>query len=219
MKMKQQVAPECTTNADGQQLVHVTLANSGQQATLYAEDYQRLMAAGFSPCWGSTADGQTHTYPTLWAYTDKGASRKVPVARLIVLAEAGQIMRYADGNPLNLRSENLKLERGTARFNAADWYPSAAALHAAKITPKPKDWREGSRPPRKAKRGQTPHAHTAPVRPAAAPQTPAATAVTERAPAAPREPYTPPTIDTQALAQRVRERVAAGVSYSGGSHP
>jgi len=55
MKKQQQAAPEYTTDADGQQLVHIALANSNQRATLYAEDYQRLMDAD-SPHLGSTPE-------------------------------------------------------------------------------------------------------------------------------------------------------------------
>ena len=146
---KQQTVTEHTTGADGQQLAYIALGDSGRRATLYAEDYRRLMDTGFSPCWQHTGDGRGHAYATLGAYNAKGVDCLVPVARLVAQAKAGQIVRYADGNPLNLRSENLKLRAGVARYGAADWYPNAAALLDAGIAPKASDWREGSRPPRK----------------------------------------------------------------------
>ncbi|MET4567702.1 hypothetical protein [Rhodanobacter soli] len=168
--MKQQTVTEHTTDADGQQLVHIALGDSGKRATLYAEDYQRLMDAGFSPCWQYTGDGRGYAYATLGAYNAKGVDCLVPVARLIAQAKAGQVVRYADGNPLNLRAENLKLMAGTARYGAADWYPNAAALLDAGIAPKASDWREGSRPPRKPQK-----LRRAPVRTAEVPLKPEAT--------------------------------------------
>lgn len=146
---KQQTATEHTTDADGQQLVHIALGNSGKQASLYIESYEQLIDEGFSSCWQHTEDGRGHGYVTLGAYSPKGVDCLVPVARLIAQAQAGQIVRYADGNPLNLRTDNLKLMAGAARYGAADWYPNAAALLDAGIAPKASDWREGSRPPRK----------------------------------------------------------------------
>lgn len=205
MKMKQQAAPEYTTDADGQQLVHIALANSNRRATLYAEDFQRLTAAGFSSRWQYTEDGRGSAYVTLTAYTRDGHNRVIPVARLLADAGHGERVRCSDGNTLNLRIENLSIYLGRAWFPASDWFPTTAALRAAGIAPAVKT------KPRRT--------HAAPARPAVTPQTPAATTVTERAPAAPREPYTPPTIDTKATAQRVRERVAAGVSYNGGTCP
>jgi len=160
-KIKQQAAPDFITDADGQQLVHVVLADNGKRATLYAESYQRLMDAGFSPCWQHTGDGRGNAYATLSAYNPKGTDRLVPVARLIAQAEAGQVVQYADGNPFNLRDENLKLMAGTARYGAADWYPNAAALLDAGIAPKARDWREGSRPSRKLRKARSGRTWTA----------------------------------------------------------
>lgn len=197
MKKQQQAAPEYTTDADGQQLVHIALANTDQRATLYVEDYQRLMDAGFSPNWQHAADGQGNAYATLSAYNPQGVDCLVPVARLIAGAEAGQTVRYADRNPLNLRIENLKLMRGTARYGATAWLPHTTAVCDAGLVLKNSDWREGSRPPRKAR--------NAPTRPTETPQTPAA-------PSAPRAPYVPRTLDMKATAQRVREQMAAKAS-------
>jgi len=187
MKQRQQAAPEYTTDADGQRLVHVALANSQQRATLYAEDYHRLMDAGWSPYWQHTQDGHGNAYPTLGAYNPKGVDCLVSVARLIAHAKAGQRLSYADGNPLNLRAENLKLVKGSARYGAADWHPNATAMFGAGLTLKDSAWREGSRPPRN--RSRAPTVPTAPVEP--------------------RASYTPHTVDVAAISQRVRQQMAA----------
>ena len=68
---KKQAAPEHTTDTDGQQLVHVALANSNLCATLYAEDYRRLKMAGFSQHWQYTGDGRGSAYVTLCAYMQR----------------------------------------------------------------------------------------------------------------------------------------------------
>lgn len=134
-KQKQQAAPEFTTDADGQHIVHVQLANTSQRATLYAEDYRRLMDAGFSRFWQYTEDGRGGAYVTLSAYTRDGHSRVVPVARLLVDAGHGERVRCNDGNTLNLCSENLSTYLGRAWFPAADWFPTTEALRKAGIAP------------------------------------------------------------------------------------
>jgi hypothetical protein len=44
------------------------------------------------------------------------------VARALLDAGAGQIVRYLDGNPLNLRSENLRLVAGNGAIKRARDY-------------------------------------------------------------------------------------------------
>lgn len=205
MKYKQQAAPEYTTTADGQRLVHVALANTDQRATLYAGDYQRWLAAGFSPFWSLTSTGGRFRYVLAAARSVSNSCRSLTVARWIADAGKGQRVSYIDGDRLNLCRENLELAQGPAKAAAAWLRPN-----------------DGT-PARKVKRKQAAGAHTAPVRPALSPQTPAtnrapaATTATEQAPVAPRGPHTAPVIDMGALAERVRQRVAAGVSYNGGT--
>lgn len=198
MKKKQQAQPEFTIDADGQRLAHIALANTDLWATLYAEDYQRLMDSGFSPHWQYAKDGRGNAYATLSAYTSQGVDCLVSVARLIAQAKAGQSVRYVDDNPLNLRTENLKLTKGAARYGAVDWYPDATAVLDAGRTLKAAAWREGSRPPRKP---ATPH--SVPKRSTELPAAP-------WAPAEPVRAYTPHVRDTAATSARVRVMLAAG---------
>jgi hypothetical protein len=195
---KKQAAPEFSTDADGQQLVHVALANTDQRATLYAEDYQRLMAAGFSPYWNHTTDGAGNHYPVLSAYTAQGQNRTVTIARLISCAGAGKRVRCADGNTLNLCAENLKLEDAPVWRSAADWFPNVAALRAAGIAPVVRDKAEEKRGPRKLRSNG--RARLAVIR-----HTPAV----PTAPAQPRQPFTPRVVDVAALGQRARQQMAA----------
>jgi hypothetical protein len=132
MKQKQQALPEFTIDVEGRELAHVALANSNRRATLYAEDYRRLIDAGFSRHWSLTGTSRRgRMYPTLYAYDADGRDRAVTVARLILDAPRGRRVEPIDGDALNMRGDNLEQVRGAATFGAADWYPSAAAARAA----------------------------------------------------------------------------------------
>lgn len=205
MKHRQQAAPEFTTDADGQELAHVALANTDRRATLYAEDYQRLMANGFSPFWALTGMSKRgRQYPSLYAYTAQGHNRAIMVARLITCAPQGQRVEPRDGDALNMRAENLELVTGTARFAAADWHPTAAAAYAvgAAVRHKPR-----ARGTRAAETQTRPKLRCRPVRPTESTENP-------KAPHEPAAAYTPRTLDRTALSARVRETLATSVSHS-----
>lgn len=112
MKKMQQAQPEFTTDADGQQLAHVALANTGQRATLYAEDHAWLMGEGWSPYWSLTNTGGRHDYVLANARGPRNNPRTVTVARLIAQAAKGQRVTYADGDHTNLRRDNLRIVKG-----------------------------------------------------------------------------------------------------------
>jgi hypothetical protein len=119
-KQKQQAAPEFTTDADGQQLVHAALANTDRRATLYAEDYERILAMGFSPCWSITSTGGRFEYVLVAARSTANGKRSLTVARLVAEAGKGQRVGYLDGDRLNLRRDNLTINQGPAK-SAAEW--------------------------------------------------------------------------------------------------
>lgn len=184
MKYRQQAAPEFTTDADGQQLVHVALANTDQRATLYAEDYQRWLAAGFSPYWSLCDVGYGIQYVLASARTAGNKHRSLTVARWIADAGKGQRVRYADGDRLNLRRENLVFEQGPAG-SAVAWLRPCKGIVGAEQCPQDSD-----RPAQP---------HSVPTRPT----------VTQQAPMTPRAPYVPRVVDVAALGQRVRQQMAA----------
>lgn len=220
IKHRQQAPTTFTIDADGQRLAHVALANSQQRATLYADDYERLIAAGFSRFWKLTADGCGSAYATLNAHTREGHNREVPIARLVVEAKRGERVRSTDGQTLNLRRENLASYEGRARFDASDWFPSVEALRAAGIEPV----QEKNRTKRSTRRRDTPDkaphgaATVAPVPPTqhAPCTTPAST---PRAPQEMRDvqppalmpppvAHVPRVIDRAAISARVRDQLA-----------
>lgn len=125
MKIKQQAPTTFTTDADGQRLAHVALANTDQRATLYAEDLDRLLAAGWSPYWHWCETNGRHHYVLVRAYTPDGTrSRTMTVARLIAGAGKQQRVVYIDGDRANLRRENLCIASDSRRTQT----PACAAL-------------------------------------------------------------------------------------------
>lgn len=199
MNLRQQAAPEYTTDQDGQRLAHVELANTDHRATLYAEDYQRLIAAGFSSCWSLTDVGRGLRYVLCSARTltpGRKGRRSMTVARLVAEAGRGQQVRYLDGNRLNLRRENLAFEQGPARVGAAAVPPNlAAALKAAES-------------PATQQPAATSTTDTAPPRkPRCHPVRPPESAVNPPAPSEPATAYTARVIDLAALSARVRTQV------------
>lgn len=94
-------------------IVQVPLANApGRFATLDADDFDRLREAGVSDQWTLNGDGHGNAYVRV-AIRTKG--RLVSVARLIVGAPAGRVVKYYDGNRTNLRRRNLTMKEGYAR--------------------------------------------------------------------------------------------------------
>lgn len=83
---------------------------------IWKDDYDFLVKLGLSPNWSSYRVGGNGYYVT--ASASDTPSHRVLVARVLMDANAGEIVRYVDGNPLNLRRENLRLvshKRGKSR--------------------------------------------------------------------------------------------------------
>ena len=125
MKIMQQAPTTFTTDADGQRLAHVALANTNQRATLYAEDLDRLLAAGWSPYSHCYETNGRHRYVLVRAYTPDGKrGRTMTVARLVADAGKQQRVVYIDGDRANLRRENLCITSDSRRTQT----PACAAL-------------------------------------------------------------------------------------------
>jgi len=201
-KRNLQAAPEYTTDADGQQLVHVALANTDQLAILYAEDYQRLMVAGFSRHWSLNDNGNGSAYVKANGRRADGRQTKLRIARLIAGAGKGEHVRFADSNTLNLRTDNLRIQRATARYGRDDLLPNAAAVNTACEQSEERRLTTTTRAPALPRIPQrTRRTRSGPVRPTTTQQTPAA-------PMTPQAPYVPRVVDVAALDQRVRQQMA-----------
>jgi hypothetical protein len=77
--------------------VIVPLTNSSKTVTLDAADYNALMAMEISPRWKLSQAGKVMV------------GNNKTIARLITEAQRGQQVKYADGDPTNLRRSNLIL--------------------------------------------------------------------------------------------------------------
>lgn len=124
-KHRQQAAPQFTTDADGNRLAHIALAHTHERATLHAEDYERVLAQGFSPYWAIASTGGRHRYVLVQARSPSNVGRSLTVARLVAQAGKGQRVGYADGDRLNLRRENLVLIKGPAKAAAVWLHPKS----------------------------------------------------------------------------------------------
>lgn len=111
----QQRTPRHTTDPNGMAIVKVPLYGLSLPVTLYADDFQRILQAEYSHCWHIKYTGPHRGYAYVWS-GEPGYF--VPVARLVVEAGPRQIVSYRDGDRLNLRRDNLRLERGYARIEA-----------------------------------------------------------------------------------------------------
>ena len=114
MKHRKHVAAKFITDNTGVELAKVPLTSRDQHATLYADDYRRLMAAGWSPYWAQASTGKKHEYVLVSARNPKGRRRSLTVARLVAEVGKGLTVSYADGDRLNLRRDNLLIRKGTA---------------------------------------------------------------------------------------------------------
>jgi hypothetical protein len=113
-------------NENGKDVVLISVVNKRETkvALLYKEDFDSLLALGVSPYWCAPNDKQSNV---LVAGVGK---RKIGVARLLLDAGNGQIVKYKDGNPLNLKRENLELvANGRGKTRDRDLLPKAVELN------------------------------------------------------------------------------------------
>jgi hypothetical protein len=94
--------------------VHVPLA-SGQEAILDIDAYHDLRRQGISGRWFAHPTGNGYRY----VKCQKGGAQ-VSVARLIVGAMPGEIVRYRNGDALNLLSSNLYVSKRPVALDRAD---------------------------------------------------------------------------------------------------
>lgn len=99
-----------TVIEDGKELTRVSINGKGDTtAELWKEDYDFLTKElRLNPNWTSPYNRKNVLALAI-------TNSKVSVARCLLDADAGQIVRYKDGNCLNLRRENLLLLEGDKR--------------------------------------------------------------------------------------------------------
>lgn len=110
------------TDAGGHAAVRVFLCD-GTSAVADADDFDRLAALGFSPRWFPSGDGKGRSYVCVAPPPGSGlnTSTRVNVARLIAPpASRGVVVKYGDGNRLNLRRANLIGRRAETNAKARE---------------------------------------------------------------------------------------------------
>lgn len=93
----------------GRSLYMVPLGRKGAlEVAVWEEDYKLLRSLGLTGNWAKLQNMHVSA---------KASRQHVLVARVLLDAKPGQAVRYLDGNPLNLRRENLRLiaHAGTKR--------------------------------------------------------------------------------------------------------
>jgi|GEM_PF-3228268 len=200
MKKMQQPAPTFTIDSEGRELAHVALANTDQRAVLYAEDYHRILDAGWSRYWSHTNTGGRFRQVLVNAAGPQGRPRSLTVARLVAEAPKGYRVEYIDGDRCNLRRDNLRLVKGGGICRA-----SAAAVH-----PGTAEFLTGKKVDTEDTTGAPEAPTVAPVEAPAPSPSPKPHKVSTDAQRAPRAPFVPRKVDRSALSSRVASMLADG---------
>jgi hypothetical protein len=98
------------TDQGGARIVEVPLSNSLLKAKLYEKDYAELVALGAGLPWKYTQD----------QVVVRNNNKNINVARLIMDADKGTKISFADGNTRNLCRSNLIRIAGSAKYRAKD---------------------------------------------------------------------------------------------------
>lgn len=118
MTIKERRQPRRTTAADGSPIVELDITGINEPAIFDAEDFDDLMERGVSDQMFLNWDGK-RTSCCVRASAPWLDNIGSP-ARIIMGAAGGQVVRYLDHNPLNLRHSNLFVDRGFAKGREAD---------------------------------------------------------------------------------------------------
>lgn len=116
--------PEHFTDTDGAACVRLPLAGDAGSVILDRDDFDALTAQGLTANWCFNRAGKR-----AFGYVRAGYRGEFrTVARLVVQAGKGEHVRYRDGNPFNLRHENLEVVAGgVAKIDCAELLAEGAA--------------------------------------------------------------------------------------------
>lgn len=111
--MRKQRMPIYTRDTDQREIALVPLANHYQPAKILKDDFIALVDAGYSANWTFNDNGSGLQYVRC---KDAKRGNLSSVARLILTPPRNRVIKYRDGNHLNLRRDNLILApRNTKR--------------------------------------------------------------------------------------------------------
>ena len=104
--------PRRLVDTNGDHVAHVPL-KGGAIAILDAADLDHVVALGVTTQWVLNGDGKGFFY--VRTKLPGSQNNVVAVARLILDVPDGMVVRYVDGNTLNLRRSNLFLDAGFSK--------------------------------------------------------------------------------------------------------
>lgn len=131
----------------GRPIVKVALSNNRGFVELARSDYDRLLAADLGPPWKANANS-ARAGGRIYVRRRDLWNHNTVVARFIAGAADRHRVTYVDGNPFNLRRENLRVERGgRAKRHAALTVRKAIDLKAWADAQQAQELAEGSANP------------------------------------------------------------------------
>ena len=121
-----------TIDRDGRPIVRVPLPD-GRYVKLFPRHYARLQRMGVGLSWFVNGNGTGRFYDRVRLDLGTGRSNKAQLARLITCpGKPGAAVSYRDGDPLNLRFDNLEVGRRKGRGKAREQFiPDDADLRTA----------------------------------------------------------------------------------------
>lgn len=119
MKANRRPDPIRCRDDSGREIVKVATDAEGRRwATLYADDFDRLAMMGLSRTWFFNHSGGGYWY--VKAHAPSASGSLVSVARLILEMGPKEVVRYLNGDHLDLRRENLGVRSGWAKRTDAE---------------------------------------------------------------------------------------------------
>jgi len=121
-----------TIDRDGRPIVRVPLPD-GRYVKLFPRHYARLQRMGVGLNWFVNGNGTGRFYVRVRLDLGTGRSNNAQLARLITCpGKPGAAVTYRDGDPLNLRLDNLEVGRRKGRGKAREQFiPDDADLRTA----------------------------------------------------------------------------------------
>lgn len=126
-------APIPFTDAHGTPCFHVPLGNAPDAfAVIDKHSYDTLISEGLTGPWFLNGNGTGRSYVRIAVPVEgRRSGTNLLVARLILGAEPGTVVRYANGDRLDLRFVNLAWRKGKSSRTDADALAAANRLRAS----------------------------------------------------------------------------------------
>lgn len=109
MTTKQRRTVRYSTDHDGESIVLIPLANQPASAKVLVAVFRAIIEAGYSDQWTFNDNGKGQAYVRCGDSRTRG--NLATVARVIMEPPKGYQVRYRDGDRMNLRRDNLRLEK------------------------------------------------------------------------------------------------------------